>query len=262
MTRLFPHIVFGIALLGTTLPAIASEAIPATPCENLRRTGMSGIGITLPDLAARRAQGRRIRIVVLGSSSTEGPNTEDRSRTFPAAAERRLRALWGTKAVEIVNKGVGGEALPEMLRRFDHDIFALKPDLVVWQLGVNDLFRDKPARQLEPAIRTAVQRIRARGIPVVLFDLQYAPRVLAARDHAAMERVLGEVAKQEGAGLFRRFTLMQALAGGDAARAGGMTEKDGLHMTASLHACMGSLLGEAVAAAAQQPRQDVARRLP
>jgi lysophospholipase L1-like esterase len=147
-----------------------------------------------------------------------------------------------------------------MLRRFDRDIYALKPDLVVWQLGVNDLFRFSQTEiaGLEPAIRKAVHDVRAHGIPVILLDLQYAPRVLRASNHDAMESMIGRVAKQENAGLFQRFDLMQRLAG-SAAGAVSLTEKDGLHMTAGVHACIGQMLGDAIAAsAAQAPRQELA----
>ncbi len=255
----------GAALL-LALPAAGETARDDHPCRNLQpHADLSGasLGIALPGLAARVAAGQRLRIVVLGSSSTAGPNPDDRSRTYPAAAARTLQRRWGSKAVEVVNKGVGGEAVPEMLRRFDSDIYALKPDLVVWQLGVNDLFRFSQTEiaGLEPAIRKAVHDMRARGIPVILLDLQYAPRVLRAASHDAMEGMIGRVAKQENAGLFQRFDLMQRLAG-NAAGAAGLTEKDGLHMTEGVHACIGRLLGEQVAAsAAQAPRQELAGQI-
>lgn len=256
------------AVLVVALPAASETARDDHPCQRVQpradlsaaNPGITSLGINLPGMAARVAAGQRLRIVALGSSSTAGPNPEDRSRTYPAAAARILQRLWGSHAVEVVNKGVGGEAVPEMLQRFDRDIYALKPDLVVWQLGVNDLFRysDREIAGLEPAIRKAVHDIRAHGIPVVLLDLQYAPRVLRAANHDAMESIIGRVAKQENAGLFQRFALMQHLAGSTDG-ASQLTEKDGLHMRADVHACIGQLLGEAIAASAgQPPRQELA----
>ena len=248
------------------LPAAGEAARDGHPCRNLRpRATLAGasLGIALPGLAARVAAGQRLRIVVLGSSSTAGPNPDDRSHAYPAAAGRALQRLWGSHAVEVINKGVGGEAVPEMLQRFNRDIYALKPDLVVWQLGVNDLFRFSQTEiaDLEPAIRKAVHDIRAHGIPVILLDLQYAPRVLRAVNHDAMESMIGRVAKLENAGLFQRFDVMQRLAG-NAAGAVGLTEKDGLHMTEGVHACIGRLLGDAIAASATQPpRRELAGQM-
>jgi lysophospholipase L1-like esterase len=245
------------------LPAAGETTRDDHPCRHLQpraELGTANLGITLPGLAARVGAGQRLRIVALGSSSTAGPDPDDRSRTYPAAAARTLQRLWGNQAIEVVNKGVGGEAVPEMLKRFDRDIYALKPDLVVWQLGVNDLFRFSQSEiaGLEPSIRKAVHDIRAHGIPVILLDLQYAPRVLRAASHDAMESMIGRVAKQENAGLFQRFDLMQRLAGGSAG-ASALTEKDGLHMTEGVHACIGRMLGDAIAASVgQAPRQELA----
>jgi lysophospholipase L1-like esterase len=255
----------GAALL-FGLPAAGESALGGHPCQfsqGQAQPSPASLGINLANLKARIASGQRLRIVMLGSSSTEGPNPEDRSRTYPAAAARTLQRLWGPGTVEVVNKGVSGEAVPDMLKRFDRDIYALKPDLVIWQLGVNDLFRfsGPEIARLEPVMRKGLHDIRAHGIPVVLLDLQYAPRVLKSAHHDEMEGMIGRVAKLENAGLFQRFDLMRRMAGNDAG-AGALSEKDGLHMRIGVHACMGQLLGEAIAASvAQVPRQELAGQI-
>ena len=38
-------------------------------------------------------------------------------------------------APAITSRGVSGEEIKDMLRRFDRDVIAEKPDLVLWQLG-------------------------------------------------------------------------------------------------------------------------------
>lgn len=44
---------------------------------------------------------------------------------------------WGD--VEIVNRGIGAETTPQMLGRLESDVLALDPDLVILQMGDNDL---------------------------------------------------------------------------------------------------------------------------
>lgn len=44
---------------------------------------------------------------------------------------------WGP--VEIVNRGIGGETTPQIKARLQSDVLALKPDLVILQMGDNDL---------------------------------------------------------------------------------------------------------------------------
>ena len=41
----------------------------------------------------------------------------------------------------MINRGVGGEEISDMLKRFDQAVVANKPDLVLWQLGTNALLR-------------------------------------------------------------------------------------------------------------------------
>jgi hypothetical protein len=37
--------------------------------------------------------------------------------------------------ITVINRGVNGETAQEMLARFDRDVFAANPDLVLWQAG-------------------------------------------------------------------------------------------------------------------------------
>ena len=40
---------------------------------------------------------------------------------------------------EIINRGVGGETVPQIAQRFGADAIALKPDVIVIEAGINDL---------------------------------------------------------------------------------------------------------------------------
>ena len=40
---------------------------------------------------------------------------------------------------EFINRGIGGETTAQLRMRFKPDVLALKPDVVILQLGINDL---------------------------------------------------------------------------------------------------------------------------
>jgi len=120
----------------------------------------------------------------------------------------------------MVNKGKGGEEAPAELRRFDPDVIAETPDLVIWQVGTNAVWQ--PADQHPPsfdeaadAVRHGLAELREKtAADVILMDLQYVPAVLtpAKKDRAiAMVEVISELARDAGVNVFRRFAFMKGL---------------------------------------------------
>ena len=64
----------------------------------------------------------------------------------------------------MINRGVGGEEIGDMLKRFDNAVIAAKPDLVLWQLGTNSVIRDHPLDDHGASIRAGLRR-SARPAP-------------------------------------------------------------------------------------------------
>jgi len=81
----------------------------------------------------------------------------------------------------------------------------------------------------------------------VLMDMQYAPRVLERRSHAAMEQLIAEIAHHTGVGLFRRFALMQYWRAAQPPESPEMIGADGLHMTDAGYGCLAVSLAKALA---------------
>ena len=55
----------------------------------------------------------------------------------------------------MANKGIGGQEAPIELQRFDTDVIAERPDLVIWQVGTNAVWQspdqDPPHSTKPPA---------------------------------------------------------------------------------------------------------------
>src|SRR5437899_10847013 len=93
---------------------------------------------SLPHLAeALRGKGP-VRIVAMGSSSTAG--RED-VVPYPHRLEMYLRVPYKDRfpdfRIDVLKRGRGGEEATEELLRFDTDVFAERPSLVIWQVGTN-----------------------------------------------------------------------------------------------------------------------------
>lgn len=163
----------------------------------------------LAKLSARVARHEEIKILALGSSSTAGTGASRKEFSYPSSLERELRALLPKAAVTVLNRGVGGEDVRQMLPRLDRDLAAEKPDLVLWQVGTNALLGEQGVDSQAPMIRDGLRRIRAAGADVILIDPQYAPHVLRDPDARPMVALLAKIADETGVPVFRRFALMQ-----------------------------------------------------
>lgn len=80
-----------------------------------------------------------VRIVAVGGSTTYGIFSRDGKNIWPAFLESRLNAA-GAPAVEVVNLGVTGYTLFEMMGVVAMAVPELEPDVVLINAGVNDAF--------------------------------------------------------------------------------------------------------------------------
>nr|WP_249804043.1 MULTISPECIES: SGNH/GDSL hydrolase family protein [unclassified Bradyrhizobium] len=162
---------------------------------------------------ASRLKERQVKVVVIGSSTTAG---EGGIAPYPQRLLADLRIKFPNVAIEVINRGVGGEEACLELRRFDHDVFDLNPDLVIWQVGTNSVWQRNPPsfKDTRQAIRDGVDRLLgAKRIDVILMDLQYVPALLTpakADKTNAMVAAISEIAHAKRVNVFRRFALMKA----------------------------------------------------
>ena len=201
--------VAGLAVLsasGATAQTLAKPSdaeICLTANENL------SLGSALPRTTVRLDAGATVRIVAIGSSSTTGLWMARRTATYPEVMRRELARLRPSARIEVVNSGRIGETIGGSIARFERDVLAYGPDLVVWQLGTNDVTWGGRAGGAKERVVAGVRRLKAAGADVILMDLQYAPLVLASSRHPMMETIIADVARQERIGLFPRFELMR-----------------------------------------------------
>src|SRR3954467_14451790 len=131
-----------------------------------------------------------VKIVAMGSSSTAG--RED-VVPFPSRLEMYLRRKYNNPHIDVVNRGVGGQEANEELLRFDEDIFAEKPSLVIWQVGTNAVFLDYNLDGVAAKIAEGLALLRQYPIDVVMMDPQYVTAMLGAKADAS-DRIVSIIA--------------------------------------------------------------------
>jgi len=67
----------------------------------------------------------------------------------------------------VLNRGVNGERSDEIRARFDRDVVAARPDVVVVIAGVNDIYQGRPAGSVTAELEAIYDAARRAGLPVV-----------------------------------------------------------------------------------------------
>jgi len=238
----------GAAIVGATTES-ASAQVPASlsPAEICLAANSSlSLGARLPRTAGRLKSGEPIKIVAIGSSSTVGLWEFGPSTTFPEVMRREILRLQSNARISVVNSGRVGDTIPDNIARFQRDVFPFEPDLILWQLGTNDIaWGGRVDDLLKDNVVQAVRALRAGGADVILMDLQYTPMVLASAYYSKMQAIIGEVAQQERIGLFSRFALMRrSIDAGLAPDA--LVSWDRLHNSTEGYDCIGRALARTI----------------
>lgn len=173
------------------------------PLENFR-AGLSGTG--------------PVRVVAMGSSSTAGLRNVV---PYPARLELYLRKHYKDDdprpkiRIDVLNRGRGGEEAPLEVARFNDDIFADNPRLVLWQVGTNAVFRQKEFNFDNAVANIAEGLALLRDHPtmdVILIDPQYVTAMLFDDNADLAEKMVLAIrtaAENANVNLFQRWALMR-----------------------------------------------------
>ncbi len=216
----------------------------------------SGLGqeacpsVVAPPLALHKARqtfasGKEVVIVALGSSSTEGWMASNIGNSYPAQLQMDLTQAFPRAHFAIINRGIGGQDAKEELPRLDTDAIAVKPDLVIWQVGANGAMENADPSNFKKRMAEGIAKLKAAGIDVVLMDNQRSPAILASPEHAIIEQALTEIGAKEDVPVFSRGALM------DAWKQAGMgydrfLAHDGVHMNDYGYRCVAEALANSL----------------
>jgi len=132
------------------------------------------------------------------------------------------------------------------------DVIAVRPQLVIWQVGANGAMRHADPATFHQTVSKGIRKLRSAGIDVILMDNQRSPRVLAATEHIVLEDSLRDVAHDTDVNLFSRSRLMDAWSD-EGAKPGEFTAPDGLHHNDLGYRCVTQALARMIIAAVGPP---------
>ncbi len=201
----------------------------------------------LPHLRAALAAGEQAIVVALGSSSTQGAMASNPGRTYPAELQIALSEAMPNRHVAVINRGIGGQDAPSENARLAADVIAVRPQLVIWQVGANAALRNADPVAFRRLVDDGIRQFQEAGIDVVLMDNQRSPRILATASGATFDRTLAELAHTDGTGLFSRDRLMAAWEQ-EGAPAREFIARDHLHQNDRGYLCVARALAEAILA--------------
>jgi lysophospholipase L1-like esterase len=116
---------------------------------------------------------QRIRIVAIGDSTTAGtPEYRSPVESPPhgngdVTSQYAYWLMQSHPEWQVLNRGVNGERSDQIRGRFDRDVIAEKPTVVVVIAGVNDVYQGRSAAHVIEQLEWMYKRAAAAGIQVI-----------------------------------------------------------------------------------------------
>ncbi len=193
---------------------------------------------------------QRTRIVAMGDSTTAGtPGFKSPVEEPPKGRgdETSQYAYWlmtAHPAWDVFNRGVNGQRSDQIRARFERDVIALVPHVVILIAGVNDVYQGRSVSEVTDQLRLMYERSVQAGIRVVAGTI--IPYNTAAPDqNARMAEVNVWIRAQARAGAIAVADTRAAVAAPDDADRL-FESPDGLHPTAAGYRRMAEALAPAI----------------
>ncbi|HTV89481.1 MAG TPA: arylesterase [Stellaceae bacterium] len=182
---------------------------------------LAGLGLMWASGHGPAAAAVRVPVILaFGDSLTAGLGLPQ-NEAFPAQLQARLAALGVT--ARVVNAGISGDTTADGRARLDWAL-ADKPDLVILELGANDMLRGIDPQLTRGNLAAMIAEIRKSGAKVLLAGMKAAPN-WGARYQKSFDRIYPELAQEDHVALYPFFLDGVAM---DPA----LNQADGLHPTA------------------------------
>lgn len=103
----------------------------------------------------------------------------------------KLRPIYPDTDIELINKGVTGDEVCDLLARVKRDVIDLKPDAVVIMIGINNTLhyykygKELNLSQLKSDLSELIKRLKEAGIVVIFLE----PFLMPAPDKLRMRKL-------------------------------------------------------------------------
>jgi lysophospholipase L1-like esterase len=145
----------------------------------------------------------KIRIVAMGDSTTAGTPAFKSPREAPpngSGDATSQYAYWLMQAHpdwEVINQGINAQRSDQIQARFEDDVIAKKPAVVVILAGVNDVYQGRDVEHVKAELAAMYTRAKAAGVKVVAGSI--IPYNTATADQNARMHAINEWIRTEAA---------------------------------------------------------------
>lgn len=245
-------VALSLAVALTALPARAAGNACASARPIFRARG------TLGTLSAKLARHQPVRILAIGSSSTEGVGASAPDHAYPAQLQADLARIWREK-VTVINAGIGGEKADATVGRLEAALRTGLYDLVIWQVGTNDAVAGVAEENFRSLLERGIAAARTAHVDMILLDPQYVPTIRDPARYESFVQAVSAVGDARKISVFSRYAMMKewGTRSVDALRA--MLASDNFHMGDKGYDCLASRFAEEIQTMVVQPVADMDR---
>lgn len=142
-----------------------------------------------------------MKIVFLGDSITDCDRNREDTKSlgngFVKILSDKLLPIYPDTDIELINKGISGNEVCDLLARVQRDVIDLKPDAAVIMIGVNNTLhkfkygKELNLKQFESDLTELLTRIKEAGIVIIFLE----PFLMPAPDKLRMRKLFNEELK-------------------------------------------------------------------
>lgn len=142
-----------------------------------------------------------MKIVFFGDSITDCDRNRDDIKSlgngYVKILADKLLPIYPDTDIELINKGISGNEVCDLLARVQRDVIDLEPDAVVIMIGVNNTLhkfkygKELNLKQFENDLTELLTRLKEAGIVIIFLE----PFLLPAPDKLRMRKLFNEELK-------------------------------------------------------------------
>ena len=139
-----------------------------------------------------------MKIVFFGDSITDSGRDRDDGKSlgngYVKIIADKLRPIYPDTDIELINKGLSGDEVSDLLARVQSDVISLKPDAVVIMIGINNVIhkfkykKELDLKQFESEFTRLLMLIKEAGIILIFLE----PFLLPAPDKRRMRKLFDD----------------------------------------------------------------------
>lgn len=199
----------------------------------------------LNKFAKKLAEKTGLRVLAIGSSSTQGVGATSAAKTYPARFEEEMRNRFRA-LISVANAGIGGETADATVSRLENSVSTGRYDLVIWQVGTNDAVRGGDEAAFRSMLERGLRAAKAANTEVILLDQQFFPTVKDPVRYERFVNIIETVGVETNTPVLSRYRMMKAWGERAPQDLPQMLSADGFHMSDRGYGCLANAMASAM----------------